>query len=423
MFNYRLETFIEHPKEGENLLRITNILGQLKYTIFPKLCYFFSKNNLIIIKTEDEKEIVLDFENPDTANRALSKLNIIKYDYINSTSYVTVEYLNKVLSSVTSGETGTTYYAGSGITIDSNHNISINVDNRTMKINNSGKTQSNVLFIDTFNVLSAVTNKNIGSTGLHISYTPVSNIDVLINGVSYDVTNTMAGPFFFGKNYYTPISINNVNAGDELFFNGLTANINLSLTDEIKIIYNTIIDVISTQDSGLTMLVPYSFFNAYTGTTSTEINNINNDLTNLSSETWYAINHISVSGYTLSSDTYTLSSETWNIINNKSNINLNINQQSTNSYTLNLSDNGKLITLNSTSTINVYIPANSAVPFPIGAQILINNSGSGQVVFVANPNVVINSADDRTKLRVQNSNATLIHALTDVWILSGDITS
>lgn len=99
-----------------------------------------------------------------------------------------------------------------------------------------------------------------------------------------------------------------------------------------------------------------------------------------------------------------------------------INAQTGTSYTLVLSDAGKLITLNNASAITLTIPTNASVAFPIGTVIDITQFGAGQVT-VGGSGVTINSADGDKKLRVRYSSASLIKTDTDTWLLVGDISS
>lgn len=99
-----------------------------------------------------------------------------------------------------------------------------------------------------------------------------------------------------------------------------------------------------------------------------------------------------------------------------------INAQTGTSYTLVLSDAGKLVTLNNASAITLTIPTNASVAFPVGTVIDITQFGAGQVT-VGGSGVTINSADGDKKLRVQYSSASLLKTDTDTWLLVGDISS
>lgn len=99
-----------------------------------------------------------------------------------------------------------------------------------------------------------------------------------------------------------------------------------------------------------------------------------------------------------------------------------INAQTGTSYTLVLSDAGKLVTLSNASAITLTIPTNASVAFPTGTVIDIAQIGAGQVT-VGGASVTINSADGDKKLRVQYSSGSLIKTGTDTWLLVGDITA
>lgn len=92
------------------------------------------------------------------------------------------------------------------------------------------------------------------------------------------------------------------------------------------------------------------------------------------------------------------------------------------SYTLALTDDGDIVTLNSGSANNLTVPLNSSVPFPIGTQITVIQIGAGQTTIVATGGVTIN-ATPGLKLRTQYSVATLIKLGTDSWIAAGDLSA
>lgn len=103
-------------------------------------------------------------------------------------------------------------------------------------------------------------------------------------------------------------------------------------------------------------------------------------------------------------------------------INIPINTK-TASYKIALTDNCKLVELNSGSAVNLTVPPNSSTPFPIGANVLVAQYGAGQVTFVADPGVTIRSNGGKLKTSAQYSVATLIKRDTDEWYLAGDITT
>jgi hypothetical protein len=59
-------------------MKIYNKYNVLVYSFIPDMAYFYYKNNYVIIKVEDQENIVLDFETNEIATEALKKLNRIK---------------------------------------------------------------------------------------------------------------------------------------------------------------------------------------------------------------------------------------------------------------------------------------------------------------------------------------------------------
>jgi len=98
-----------------------------------------------------------------------------------------------------------------------------------------------------------------------------------------------------------------------------------------------------------------------------------------------------------------------------------INAQTGTSYTLALTDAGRLVTLSNASAITLTIPANSTVAFPIGTVITIAQIGAGQVTTALAGGVTRNAYGGATKLAGQYAYATLTKRATDTWDLSGTI--
>jgi hypothetical protein len=106
----------------------------------------------------------------------------------------------------------------------------------------------------------------------------------------------------------------------------------------------------------------------------------------------------------------------------KNDITLILTNRRTASYTLALTDQGKLVDMNVATANNLTVPLDSAVAFPIGAQIDISQYGAGQTTVVATGGVTVRSAAGALKLAAQYSGATLVKIGTDEWYLFGDIT-
>lgn len=100
---------------------------------------------------------------------------------------------------------------------------------------------------------------------------------------------------------------------------------------------------------------------------------------------------------------------------------ITLNPQTGTTYTLVLTDNGRLVTLNNASPITVTVPLNSSVAFPTGSIVNIQQIGAGQVTVAGASGVTVNGTG--TKLSAQWSAASIIKTATDTWTLIGDITT
>jgi len=85
------------------------------------------------------------------------------------------------------------------------------------------------------------------------------------------------------------------------------------------------------------------------------------------------------------------------------------------SYTLVLTDTGKVVELALAGANTLTVPPNSAVAFAIGTQITILQTGAGQTTITAGAGVTINGTPG-LKLRVQWSSATLLKRATNTWV-------
>lgn len=92
-----------------------------------------------------------------------------------------------------------------------------------------------------------------------------------------------------------------------------------------------------------------------------------------------------------------------------------------NSKTLALTDNGYMQKCTNTSSINITIPANTSVAFPIGTEITITQYSSGDVVIVADTNVTIRSASNYLKIGTQYGSAVIKKIATNEWLLVGNL--
>jgi hypothetical protein len=99
------------------------------------------------------------------------------------------------------------------------------------------------------------------------------------------------------------------------------------------------------------------------------------------------------------------------------------NEQTGTTYTLALTDDGKVVEMNNASANTLTVPPNSSVAFPVGSQILVLQTGAGQTTVAAGAGVTVNSKDGNLKLSAQWSAATLIKRATDTWVAIGDLSA
>jgi hypothetical protein len=100
-------------------------------------------------------------------------------------------------------------------------------------------------------------------------------------------------------------------------------------------------------------------------------------------------------------------------------INVATNAQ-TASYSLVLSDASKIVEVSVGSANTLTIPTNASQAFPIGTQILILQTNTGQTTLTAAGGVTVN-ATPGLKLRTQWSSAVLVKRATDTWVALGDL--
>lgn len=93
-----------------------------------------------------------------------------------------------------------------------------------------------------------------------------------------------------------------------------------------------------------------------------------------------------------------------------------INAQTGTTYTLQSSDNGKIITLTNASAITLTVPAS----LPVGFSCQVIQGGAGQVTFSAS-STTINSYGSLLSLAGQYASASLISNITDVFVLAGNL--
>jgi hypothetical protein len=90
-------------------------------------------------------------------------------------------------------------------------------------------------------------------------------------------------------------------------------------------------------------------------------------------------------------------------------------------YTLGLTDAGSAVEVTSSSAVNVTVPSNASVAFPVGTVIEVAQLGTGMVTIVAASGVTLNSAGSLVATRAQYSAVSLRKRATNTWLLAGDL--
>jgi len=93
------------------------------------------------------------------------------------------------------------------------------------------------------------------------------------------------------------------------------------------------------------------------------------------------------------------------------------------SYTLALTDQGKLTTMSNSVSNSVTVPTNATVAFPIGTTLLVGQIGTGQTSIVAAGGVSIQKkASASLNLSEQFARVVLHKIGTNTWHLTGELT-
>ena len=90
-------------------------------------------------------------------------------------------------------------------------------------------------------------------------------------------------------------------------------------------------------------------------------------------------------------------------------------------YTLELTDKNKMISISSNVSSLVVVPADTSVAFEYGTKVYVKRGGTGAVGVTGEGLVVIQSAQGLLNLKYQYSVATLLKNGANTWTLYGDI--
>jgi hypothetical protein len=93
----------------------------------------------------------------------------------------------------------------------------------------------------------------------------------------------------------------------------------------------------------------------------------------------------------------------------------------TGSYTLALTDQGKILPFSTTSTGTVTVPLNSSVAFPTGSFVNFIQTGTGPILITGASGVTIQSEGSRLRLKGQYAVAGVVKTDTDNWVAFGNL--
>jgi hypothetical protein len=93
------------------------------------------------------------------------------------------------------------------------------------------------------------------------------------------------------------------------------------------------------------------------------------------------------------------------------------------SYTLVLADKNKIVEMNVGSGNTLTVPTNANVAYPVGSQIMVLQTGTGQTTIAGQTVGVTVNGTPGLKLRTQWAMATLVKRATDTWVVVGDLSA
>jgi hypothetical protein len=113
----------------------------------------------------------------------------------------------------------------------------------------------------------------------------------------------------------------------------------------------------------------------------------------------------------------------WRILGTSNEGLLSVNTQTGTSYTLAVSDTGRLITLSNSSAITLTVPLMSSVTLAIGTSVALAQISTGLVTVAPAAGVTVNGVGTNRALSGQWATASLTKISQNGWILSGGLAS
>jgi hypothetical protein len=94
----------------------------------------------------------------------------------------------------------------------------------------------------------------------------------------------------------------------------------------------------------------------------------------------------------------------------------------TGNYTLALTDQGKILPFNTTSTGTITIPLNASVAFPTGSFVNFVQAGTGPILITGASGVSVQSENSKLKLKAQYAVAGCVKTDINTWVAFGNLT-
>lgn len=89
-------------------------------------------------------------------------------------------------------------------------------------------------------------------------------------------------------------------------------------------------------------------------------------------------------------------------------------------YTIQLTDRGKILEIDSANTVTVTIPTNAAIALPVGTIFNIIKIGEGETIITASANVALNGVGaGSTEIETQFSAVSIYKRAADEWVMNG----
>jgi hypothetical protein len=98
-----------------------------------------------------------------------------------------------------------------------------------------------------------------------------------------------------------------------------------------------------------------------------------------------------------------------------------LNAQTGTTYTIVLTDVGKLVTISNAGSITLTIPLNATTAFAVGDQINVAQLGAGVITIAGAVGVTLRSQGSKLKTNGQYSVATMVKIGTDEWLVLGNL--